>query len=313
MKLYEIPLPKMISYHMPFNGFIVFNNGNYIYKKLNLINSGEFYDMYVISKIILNILDDLSKWGVDIIILINGIPLDYFVFKQQIKNTSIVINPQYLNKNIITPLRNEYYIINMPKMVQNENNTNITIKKRDIKTIFHTEKNNINIVAKYFEEKQIFPIEIFISDKNLPISISRELRENRLTNLIIRTIPDIIILDKEENIRMYEIKRKYKIKGKKIILNLELVQYLFNYIYTKNNLEVNYILTDENNTINLNTVEISRFINKVVIHPLHTKIVHLFNTCLMFCEQFNVDYEIREFPINQNISGDPYIILEIPH
>jgi len=313
MKLYEIPFPKMISYHMPFNGFIVFNNGNYIYKKLNLINSGEFYDMYVISKIILNILDDLSKWGVDIIILINGISLDYFVFKQQIKNTSIVINPQYLNKNIITLFKNEYYIINMPKMVQNENNTNITIKNRDIKTIFHTEKNNINIVAKYFEEKQIFPIEIFISDKNLPISISKELRENRLTNLIIRTIPDIIILDKEENIRMYEIKRKYKIKGKKIILNLELVQYLFNYIYTKNNLEVNYILTDENNTINLNTVEISRFINKVVIHPLHTKIVHLFNTCLMFCEQFNVDYEIREFPINQNISGDPYIILEIPH
>jgi hypothetical protein len=313
MKLYEIPFPKMMSYCMPFNGFIVFNNGNYIYKKLSLINSGEYYNTYVISKTILNILDDLSKWGVDIIILINGVPLDYFVFKQQIKNNSITINPQYLNKNIVTFFKSEYYIINMPKMIQNENNTNITIKNRDIKTIFNAEKNNINTIVKYFEEKQIFPIETFISDKNLPISISKELRENRLTNLIIRTMPDIIILDNEENIRMYEIKRKYKIRGKKIILKLELVQYLFNYIYTKNNLEVNYILTNENNTINLNAVEISKFINKVVIHPLHTKIIHLFNTCLMFCEHFNVDYEIREFPINQNISGDPYIILEIPH
>ena len=313
MKLYEIPFPKIISCYMPFSGFIVFNNGNYIYKKLNLVNSGESYDTYAISKTILNVLNDLSKWGVDIIILINGVPLDYFVFKEQIKNNSIIINPQCLNKNIITFYKTEYYVINIPKMVGKENNTNILIESRDMKTIFYTEKNNISIIGKYLEEQQIFPIEIFISDKNLPVSISKELRENKLTNLVIRTIPDIIILDNEENIRMYEIKRRYKTTRKKIILKLELVQYLFNYIYTKNNLEVNYILTSENNTIRLNTVEISKFIKRVIIHPLHTKIIHLFNTCLMFCEQFNVDYEIREFPINQYISGDPYIILEIPH
>jgi hypothetical protein len=312
MKVYEIPFSKLISYYIPFNGFIISDNNKYIYKKLNLINTGEIYNTYVLDQNVINILDDLSKLEINIIILINNTPLDYFVFKNEIESNTINIIPQNLGTNVIPLFKNRYSIINIPKIFENSDITNISLKNRNL--IFQLEKNNINIIRKYLEEKKIFPIEIFISDKNLPSSISKELKENNLNNLIIRTMPDIIILDNEENIRMYEIKRKFKIKDGRIFLNLELVQFLFNYIYTKNKLEVNYVLiTPENTVIYFNALELSKYIKKVIIHPIHTKIIYLFNTCLTFCEWFKVDYEIRDFPLNSNISGDPYIILDIPY
>ena len=229
------------------------------------------------------------------------------------ENFSLLTN---VNNNEITlssdlNIKKDFYIF--PIYGNNLNfDNNLKMEKLELNNrtiIFKDEEKNLQLINKYIHNYKIEYIEIFESDFNLPSVKNSFLNQNNLENLLIRTLPDIILLDKYHNIHLFEIKRKFLIDNKKVIINIEFIQFYYNYLFWMAGYKTHFLITNEKyrTYYELDIEKLLNSIEGLYIHKTFNKVYYLFDICIDFAIKNNIKYKIVDFPINNNRSGDPYL------
>jgi len=250
----------------------------------------------IIPKNILNYYKELSDYGVNIYLSINGNMYDVneVINAKLIEVNSYMIQKQYLQYD-------SYYIVNF--------NIDNIVNAGEIKYHFiNTESKKYRKLTKYHNERYTVLYNELIKKYDKVIDIGAELNlpsevrfNNSVTALYLRTLPDLYI----EDINVfYEIKI---LKDKKVYL--EFIQLLFNLLLEKHFNNIYYMFDLD---ILYKPSELLQMCDKTIYIPLYkdidkTMYFHISNVIDMFVNSNNFDTKIIIRKDISNYSTDPYV------